>query len=98
MKHMRSELLILDSLMLGVVDALTARAFMFSLGGFRKIVLVHSAGCHAPGLPHEGHVLKQIIGIHSIWLIPILTTVGGLLSGVLVYGLSPSVQGPGRRD
>jgi len=86
---MRSRLLILDSLMLGVVGALSARAFMFSLGDFRRIVLVHFTGYHAPGLPREGHVLKQIIGIHGIWLIPIVTTVGGLFSGVLVYATLP---------
>jgi len=81
--------------MLGVVGALSAQAFMFLLGNFRKIVLVHFAGYHAPGLPHEGHVLKQIIGIHSIWLIPIVTTVGGLLSGILVYSLAPEAEGHG---
>jgi CIC family chloride channel protein len=40
-------------------------------------------------------VLKQVIGPHGLWLIPLATTLGGLLSGILVYSLAPEAEGHG---
>ena len=36
-----------------------------------------------------------MIGAHGLWLIPLSTTIGGLLSGALVYGLAPKTEGHG---
>ena len=53
------------------------------------------AGFQPPGLPNEGGVLQGVIGPHGLWLIPVATTLGGLISGVLVYSLAPEAEGHG---
>ncbi len=47
-----------------------------------------------PGLEHGGS-LTQVIGPHGLWLIPVATTLGGLLSGFLVYRFAPEAEGHG---
>lgn len=49
----------------------------------------------APGLPVEGGTLNQVIGSHWLWLIPLVTTLGGLLSGILIYTWAPDAEGDG---
>ena len=92
---MRSRILILDSLLLGVVGALSAQVFIFLLRVLQEFLLNHLAGYHPPGLPHEGEILKEVIGMHGLWLIPVVTTIGGLVSGILVYSLAPEAEGHG---
>jgi len=36
-----------------------------------------------------------VIGSHGLWLIPVATTLGGLLSGFLVYTFAPEAEGHG---
>jgi CIC family chloride channel protein len=48
-----------------------------------------------PGLPEEGGVLRQQIGQYGLWMIPVVTTLGGLISGVLVFSLAPEAEGHG---
>ena len=88
-------LLILDSLLLGVVGALSAQLFTLLLRLAQSFFLVHLAGYRPPGLPSEGGVLQQVIGAHGLWLIPLVTTLGGLISGILVYSLAPEAEGHG---
>ncbi len=40
-------------------------------------------------------VLHQVMGPHGLWLIPVVTTLGGLISGALVYGFAPEAEGHG---
>ncbi|MGH7869619.1 MAG: chloride channel protein, partial [Candidatus Dormibacteraceae bacterium] len=87
--------LLLDSVVLGVVGGLSAQLFIWMLRLSQNIFLGWLAGYHAPGLPHEGGVLRQSIGPHGLWLVPVATTLGGLLSGALVYGLAPETEGHG---
>ena len=87
--------LLVDSVILGIVGALSAQAFLWMLRFSDKLFLFWIAGYRAPGLPQEGGVLHQTIGAHGLWLIPLVTTVGGLLSGALVYGLAPETEGHG---
>ncbi|NOZ57718.1 MAG: chloride channel protein [Calditrichaeota bacterium] len=91
----RQRRLIVDALFLGVVGALSAQIFMFLLHLAQKIFLIGLAGYHPPGLPEEGGVLQQAIGPHGLWLIPVATTLGGLLSGLLVYTFAPEAEGHG---
>ncbi|MFZ1031113.1 MAG: chloride channel protein [Candidatus Acidiferrales bacterium] len=53
------------------------------------------AGYRPPGLPEEGGMLREAIGPHGLWLVPVVTTLGGLISGALVYGLAPETEGHG---
>ncbi|MFZ0922031.1 MAG: chloride channel protein [Candidatus Acidiferrales bacterium] len=68
---------------------------MWMLRLAQNVFLVWIAGYHPPGLPEEGGVLRQIIGPHGLWFVPIATTLGGLISGALVYGLAPETEGHG---
>lgn len=87
--------LLLDSVLLGIIGGLGAQVFMWLLRACTRIFLVGIAGYHAPGLPQEGGTLHQTIGPHGLWLVPLSTTIGGLLSGALVYGLAPEAEGHG---
>lgn len=91
----RTKRLLFDSVLLGVVGAISAQIFILLLKGAQKLLLVWLAGYQPPGLPDEGGVLQEIIGPHGLWLIPIATTLGGLISGILVYSLAPEAEGHG---
>jgi chloride channel protein, CIC family len=85
--------LLLEAAFLGVVGALAARLFMWMLGVCNGIFLHRLAGYWVP-LAESG-VPRQIIGPHGLWLIPLVTTLGGLLSGWLVYTFAPEAEGHG---
>jgi len=57
------------------------------------IFLYDIAGYRAPVV--EGGSLSQTIGPHGLWLIPAVTTLGGLISGFLVYRYAPEAEGHG---
>jgi chloride channel protein, CIC family len=86
--------LLLESAVLGVAGALSAQAFMWMLRLCNRLLLQGLAGYQAPGMEtHAG--LVQRIGPHGLWLIPLVTTLGGLLSGILVYSFAPEAEGHG---
>lgn len=91
----RQRRLVLDSLWLGVVGAGAAQVFMWLLHTAQHILLTGLAGYRPPGLPSEGGMLDEAIGPHGLWLIPLVTTLGGLLSGLLVFSLAPEAEGHG---
>ncbi len=86
---------LLDSLFLGVVGALGAQLFMWLLSLCNKLFMTYIAQYHAPALPSEGGSLTQVIGAHGLWLIPVVTTVGGLIVGLMVQDLAPEAEGHG---
>ncbi len=87
--------LIFYTLLLGVMGALSAQLFIFLLQTAEEFFLTWMAGYRSPGLPQDGGVLQQVIGPHGLLLIPIVTTLGGLISGVLVYVFAPDAEGDG---
>jgi CIC family chloride channel protein len=87
--------LLLDVLVLGIIGGLSAQLFTWMLRASQKIFLGWMAGYTPPGVPTDGGVLHQVIGPHGLWLIPLVTTLGGLISGALVYGLAPETEGHG---
>jgi chloride channel protein, CIC family len=87
--------LIMDSVLLGVVGALGAGLFVHLLHLAGALFLGEIAGYRVPALPSEGGPLQQVIGRHGLWLVPLATTLGGLVSGVLVYSLAPEAEGHG---
>ena len=91
----RNQRLIFDSLLLGVVGALSAQLFMFLLSGAQHFFLGWLAAYRPPGLPEEGGVLIEFFGPHGRWLIPLSTTLGGLISGILVFSVAPEAEGHG---
>ncbi|MGD8403597.1 MAG: chloride channel protein [Anaerolineales bacterium] len=91
----KQQRLLLDSIFLGIVGGLSAQLFTWLLHVFNDIFMERLAGYIPPGLPEEGGVLQETIGGHGLWLIPLATTLGGLIAGVLVYSLAPEAEGHG---
>ena len=87
--------LLAEAVVLGVVGGLAAQCFTYALRICEHFFLILIAGYRPPGLPEEGGVLKQVIGHHGLWLIPVATTLGGLISGLLVYTFAPEAEGHG---
>ena len=91
----RHQKLIWDIIILGIIGALSAQAFSFLLELSNRLFLIGLAGYIPPGMPGEGRVLKEHVGTFGLWLIPVVTTLGGVISGVLVYSLAPEAEGHG---
>lgn len=87
--------LLAESVFLGIVGALAAQLFSWALRLCSHLFLLRLAGYQAPALPEQGGVLQQYIGAHGLWLVPLATTLGGVLSGLLVYHLAPETEGHG---
>ena len=87
--------LLAEAAVLGVVGALAAQLFTLALRICERLFLAGLAGYRPPGLPEEGGVLKEFIGPHGLWLVPLATTLGGLISGLLVYNIAPEAEGHG---
>ncbi|HEX4785406.1 MAG TPA: chloride channel protein [Candidatus Sulfotelmatobacter sp.] len=86
--------LLLESAFLGVVGALGAQLFMLLLRACNHIFLYKLAGYVPPGI-EGGSALRQTVGPHGLWIVPAVTTIGGLLSGILVYRFAPEAEGHG---
>jgi CIC family chloride channel protein len=91
--HDREPRLLLESAVLGVLGALSAQAFLWMLRFSNHFFLGMMAGYRPPGA--EFGPAQQVIGRHGLWLIPAVTTLGGLISGFLVYRFAPEAEGHG---
>lgn len=87
--------LLIDTVLLGVVGALSAQAFVFLLRWCQTVFLGWLAGYRPPGLTGGARISSILTGSHTLWLIPLSTTLGGLLAGFLVYSLAPEAEGHG---
>ncbi len=87
--------LLLDTVVLGIVGALAAQAFTWMLSLANRLLLHMIAGYQPPVLPNEGGNLTQVIGPLGLLLIPVSTTLGGLITGLLVFSLAPEAEGHG---
>jgi CIC family chloride channel protein len=82
--------LLLYSALIGVAGGLGAQLFVWLLNFSERLLLVGIAG-YKP--PEPGTLNPQaIIGPWGLWLIPVATTLGGVLSGILVYTLAPEAE------
>src|SRR5258706_3119974 len=85
--------LLFYSALIGVAGGLGAQLFVWILTFTERLLLVGIAGYQSPD---PGVMNPQpIIGPHGLWLIPLVTTLGGLLSGFLVYSFAPEAEGHG---
>lgn len=83
--------LIFLTLLIGVIGALTAYGFDWLVDHMSGWLLGGIAHYEPPGPGVE----PQTLGLAARWWLPLVTTLGGLLSGVLVYGLAPETAGHG---
>jgi chloride channel protein, CIC family len=79
--------------LIGVVGGVGAQVFVWIVNVAERLLLVGLAGYHPP----EPGILnpQPLVGPWGLWLIPLATTLGGLLSGLLVYTFAPEAEGHG---
>jgi CIC family chloride channel protein len=90
--------LLLESAALGVIGALSAQLFLWMLRICDRVLLYGIAGYSGPGTEVGSGLASgpaQHIGPHGLWLIPAVTTLGGLISGFIVYHYAPEAEGHG---
>lgn len=87
--------LVLDALILGVVGGLAAQLFVWMQSGVAWLLLEQLAHYRIPDPAHATTSVLPSLPPGAWWRIPLVTTLGGLLSGVLVYGLAPEAEGHG---
>jgi len=91
----RQHRLIVHSLVLSILVSFGAILFVYCLRLAHALFLGELAGYQPPGLPNEGGTLQEIVGAHRLWLIPLSTTLGGLISGLLIFRFAPEAEGHG---
>ena len=91
----RQRRLIVDAILLGVVGAVGAQVFLFALRWTTRLFVNDFAGYLAPGLPSDGGALREVVGPHGLWLIPVITTLGGLVVGLIIERYAPEAEGHG---
>jgi CIC family chloride channel protein len=85
--------LIFYAVLIGIVGGLGAQLFVWILNLAERLLLVGIAGYQPP---EPGTMNPEpVLGSYGLWLVPLATTLGGLLSGVLVYTLAPEAEGHG---
>jgi CIC family chloride channel protein len=87
--------LLFDTVLLGIAGVGAAQLFNLLLGVSRTLFLGVIAGYRPPGLPSEGASPTEVIGPHGLWLVPVATTLGGLVVGILTTWLAPEAEGHG---
>jgi chloride channel protein, CIC family len=79
--------------MVGVLGGIGARIFIWMLEWGERIFLKGIAGYVPPPLGISNPAPQ--FASWTLWLIPVSTTVGGLLCGLLVYSTAPEAEGHG---
>lgn len=87
--------LILDTVLLGVTGAVLVWLFNAAVHWSTELLLSGIAGYRPPGLPTEGDTSAETVGPYGLWLIPLVTALGGLIVGFITNWLSPEAQGHG---
>jgi CIC family chloride channel protein len=85
--------LLFYSALIGIAGGLGAQLFVWILNLAERLLLFGIAGYRPP---EPGSLNPQPFFTESAyWLIPVATTLGGLLSGILVYTFAPEAEGHG---
>ncbi|WP_349681918.1 chloride channel protein [Caldivirga sp. UBA161] len=80
---------------IGVVAGLSALTFYLALKFMEFIFMLKLVGYEIPEPLGEGGSLSYIFHVGHVWLIPLSTMLGGLLSGLIVYTWAPEAEGHG---
>lgn len=91
----RTHQLVIDTVLLGLAAAAAALLFNEMLHWCERLFLHGIAGYVPIGLAAEGGSSVEVIGTHGLWLIPVVTTLGGLIVGVLTTWIAPEAEGHG---
>lgn len=83
------------SVAIGIAAGLSALALILGIDLFTRVFLGTIAGYTPPSAGGETlHALSAVV-IERPWLIPVSTTLGGLVSGLIVTRLAPEAKGIG---
>ncbi|ABW01025.1 chloride channel protein [Caldivirga maquilingensis] len=82
-------------IVIGVVAGLSALAFYFTLKFMEYLFMVRLIAFKPPLPIGEGGSLNYVLHAGRLWLIPVSTALGGLLSGLIVYTWAPEAEGHG---
>ncbi len=85
--------LVVYCVLVGLVGALAALTFD-AMVELAQHLLLERIGHFEPPSPHEPQVFRIPTGLARLWL-PLVTTLGGLLSGWIVYRWAPEAEGHG---
>ncbi len=81
------------AILIGIIAGIGAIVFTYAINEFTTLFLVNGAGYTPPSPSGEGSV--AFVFSPTAFLIPIITTMGGLLSGIIVFKLAPEAEGHG---
>ncbi|HUW97768.1 MAG TPA: chloride channel protein [Acidiferrobacter sp.] len=90
----RSRRLVLYAVVLGLIGGAGALFFLWLLH-MGEVLLIEPLGHYHFLTVLAAHEHPVVPPFHFYWFIPIATTVGGLLAGVLVYTFAPEAEGHG---
>lgn len=80
-------------ILIGLVAGFGSILFYLLIQGASQLLLGYFAGYTAPVPGGEGETVVTAIGRY--WAIPLVTTLGGLASGLIVYKFAPEAEGHG---
>jgi CIC family chloride channel protein len=80
--------------LIGIVAGLASIAFFEAITWASRFFLGLGAGFVPPLAVGEG-ITAVVTSVTRRWMIPMITTVGGLISGLLVYKFAPEAEGHG---
>jgi CIC family chloride channel protein len=84
------------STLIGLVAGVGAIVFTLAIQLATEFFLGRLVGYLPPDPPGEGTIgVMPLWGAARPWLLPVITTVGGLLSGIIVFSLAPEAEGHG---
>ena len=84
---------LLVSTAIGLVAGIAAITFHVAIQFCTETFLGHLVGYLPPASAGEG--TAGVLPMAHPWVLPMVTTLGGLLSGIIVFGLAPEAEGHG---
>ena len=81
------------SILIGIAAGAGSIIFYWLIGEVTKLALGFGAG-YTPPLP-TGEGATVFSSITRAWMIPVITTLGGLVSGLIVFKFAPEAEGHG---
>lgn len=83
------------SILIGGISGIGAIAFFTAIHLFTRFFLGEGVGIIPPDAAGEGTNIVSPSSVERLWLLPIVTMFGGLLSGIIVYIFAKETQGHG---
>ncbi|GER92147.1 hypothetical protein KDW_63090 [Dictyobacter vulcani] len=79
--------------LIGISSGLGAATLSYAISIFTNLFLKNIVGYLPPEAHGDG--ISQLMPIAHLWLLPVVTVLGGLLSGFLVFKFAPDAEGHG---